>query len=227
MTHRNKHGKLSDAQIANKLRGAGFTEGSSVNLTDKQKSRDNKQGVKTLYFAGPLFSIQQIVGNQILADNITKRSKGRYQIILPQELEQSDHNDSAGIRDGDLNAVLSADGILVNFSQEGLDDGTIVEYIISQTVGKPAVVYRTDYRVFTNEEPFNPLLLNYPNTEYVYVDALGLYKQLNDDSQATLNVITDQIIIALDKTFNKQNTLSPSQQFTAEKLVRKAIGLPQ
>ncbi|CAH6419775.1 Hypothetical protein HVR_LOCUS853 [uncultured virus] len=43
MTHRNKHGKFSDSQIANKLREAGFTERSSVSLPDKRKSKHDKK----------------------------------------------------------------------------------------------------------------------------------------------------------------------------------------
>lgn len=40
--------------------------------------------VKTIYFAGQIFSLQQISGNEILADAITKQSAGKYQFILPQ-----------------------------------------------------------------------------------------------------------------------------------------------
>lgn len=77
---------------------------------------------------------------------------------------------------------MSSDGILANFSGDGLDDGTIVEFMTAQSVGKKIVVYRTDFRSFTNKLPFNPLLLNYPNTEYVYIDSLGLYKIENNNS---------------------------------------------
>jgi nucleoside 2-deoxyribosyltransferase len=68
---------------------------------------------------------------------------------LPQHLEEKQHALTQQLKEQDLNQVLKADGILVNFNGTDLDSGTVIEFITAKMVNKPAVVLRTDFRNFT------------------------------------------------------------------------------
>lgn len=183
-----------------------FTKPTVVNV-------DTRALNKTWYFAGPLFSLQQITGNDKLVEAIERLSKGRYKFIVPQRLKQEKHNDATAIRQQDLSAVSNADGILVNFDGSDLDDGTIVEFVVSKALNKPAVVLRTDFRIFTDTLNINPMLLGFPRTEYLTIDSLGLYQSLNKNSDQLVDNIALQIITVMDKVVNTTSLVLSDTQF--------------
>lgn len=161
--------------------------------------------IKTVYFAGSLFDLQEIVGNEALANRIQEQSQGRYQFVLPQRLGQN-YGQVKLIRDQDIVSINSVDGILVMANGTDLDSGTVVEYMISKMLDKPAVFLRTDYResvCLSNQEklPFNPMVTNYPRTETVLIDGLTVYKNLGNSSDQLLQETARQVVIALDRVF--------------------------
>ena len=72
----------------------------------------------TIYFAGHLFDHKDLAGNALLASYIDRGSRGRYQCILPQDLEQRGIG-PMGIRDQDLRAVMECDLSLVQLRRGG------------------------------------------------------------------------------------------------------------
>lgn len=186
---------------------------------------DTRASNKTWYFAGPLFSLQQITGNDKLVEAIERLSEGRYKFIVPQRLKQEQHNDATVIRQQDLSAVSNADGILVNFNGSDLDDGTIVEFVVSKSLNKPAVVLRTDFRIFTDTLNINPMLLGFPRTEYLTIDSLGLYQSLNKDSDQLVNNIALQIITAMDKATNTTSLVTPDIQFLGNMYTKQVLNI--
>lgn len=181
--------------------------------------------VKTWYFAGPLFSLQQIVGNDQLVASIERQSMGKYKFSVPQKLEQKQHDNSAAIKEQDLNDVINADGILVNFNGNDLDDGTIAEFMTAKALNKPAVVLRTDFRQFTGTLTINPMLLGFPRTEYLTIDSLGLYQTIGKNSTAMVDNIAKQIITSMDKVTDNKGLVKYNEQAIGNIYVKKVLGL--
>jgi len=143
-----------------------------INTFTRKKSTIFETKSRKLYFAGGLFTNKDLIGNMFLASSIEKLSYGKYRCVLPQDLQQM-NTSTEGIKDQDLINVRDTDGILVSFDGTELDSGTVVEFIASKFLNKPAVIYRTDFRaggdqdMRTNSENWNLMLTNYPRTEVV------------------------------------------------------------
>lgn len=71
----------------------------SIKMSKQNNSASKK--VFTVYLAGDLWNHKDLVGNAILADYINKVSRGRYQCVLPQDLEEPVHR-TVDIRNVDL-----------------------------------------------------------------------------------------------------------------------------
>ena len=134
----------------------------------------------TFYFGGELFSGKHLLGNAILAEAIHTRSEGRYQAVLPQNLEQRDTSAHA-IRDQDIRALLACDLGLFNYDGPELDSGTVVEFMFAKFADIPAVLLRTDFRNGGDQsgvgEPWNLMTSYYPRTATVVIDAMALYQE--------------------------------------------------
>ena len=134
----------------------------------------------TYYFAGELFSGKHLLGNAVLAEAIAHRSGGRYQALLPQDLEQRDTTPQA-IRDQDLRAVLRCDLGLFNYDGPELDSGTVVEFMFAKFADIPAVLLRTDFRHGGDQahggEPWNLMTSYFPRTATVVLDAMTIYQE--------------------------------------------------
>ena len=134
----------------------------------------------TFYFGGELFSGKHLVGNAILAEAIYSRSEGRYQAVLPQNLEQRDTTPHA-IRDQDIRALLACDLGLFNYDGPELDSGTVVEFMFAKFADIPSVLLRTDFRNGGDQsgagEPWNLMTSYYPRTATVVIDAMALYQE--------------------------------------------------
>jgi nucleoside 2-deoxyribosyltransferase len=169
----------------------------------------------TVYLAGSLFTLQEILGNDLLANAIEEKSNGRYKINVPQRLEEQSHFDIKKIRDQDLHSVFESDMILVNANGLELDSGTVVEYTVAKSLDKPAVLFRSDFRKFacgpTNLE-YNLMVSSYPRTINLNVDFLGMYKAANNDGNKALAQIAIKIIEALDSAQSLKPTISADDQ---------------
>ncbi len=134
----------------------------------------------TFYFGGELFSGKHLLGNAILAEAIYNRSEGRYQAVLPQNLEQRDTTPHA-IRDQDIRALLACDLGLFNYDGPELDSGTVVEFMFAKFADIPSVLLRTDFRNGGDQagvgEPWNLMTSYYPRTATVVIDAMALYQE--------------------------------------------------
>ena len=176
----------------------------------------------TFYFGGELFSGKHLLGNAVLAETIFRRSTGKYQAVLPQNLEQRDTTPHA-IRDQDIRALLSCDLGLFHYDGPELDSGTVVEFMFAKFADIPSVLVRTDFRNGGDQagvgDPWNLMSSYFPRTGNVVLDAMALYQQglaarqsepattpgaLEDDrsgraGQGMIDRTADAIIAAFDR----------------------------
>ena len=141
-------------------------------------------GPYTVYAAGGLFTEQELAMNVLTKEAVWRLSDGSFQLLLPQskELRDLDRTDrEAYIRNDDLLQVLKADALIARFDGLELDSGTVVEYMVAKSLGKPAVLLRCDFRHLSGtgpEEPYNLMVKNWPRTVEVHVDAFVSYTGL-------------------------------------------------
>ncbi|MCG8528607.1 MAG: nucleoside 2-deoxyribosyltransferase [Opitutales bacterium] len=177
---------------------------------------------KQFYFAGELFDAKHLTGNAHLAAAIEENSGGKYQAMIPQEIElRSDHPHD--IRDADILALLNSDLALFHFDGVELDSGTVVEYMFAKFADIPSVILRSDFRKSgdQSEHPWNLMVSFYPRTEVVLKNAIVDYKTAEIDAASThsknaiaraeaLNqVIAKEIIAAFDRVLKTPPTLKP------------------
>ena len=134
----------------------------------------------TIYFAGQLFDHKQLAGNALLASHIDNDSQGRYQCILPQDLEQRGIG-PMGIRDQDLRAVMECDLALFNFDGSEIPPGAVVEYMYAKMLDIPSVILRTDFRGGGDQDaegdPWNLMASFYPRTRILHLDGMQWYQE--------------------------------------------------
>ena len=162
----------------------------------------------TIYFAGELFDHKHLIGNAILASHIEHLSEGRYQCVLPQDLEQTGYR-SVDIRNQDLIGVATCDLALFNFDGPDLDSGTVVEFVYAKLLDIPAVVLRTDFRGGGEQKPggdaWNLMASFYPRTRNVTLNAMAWYQEASKGSDTVADAtarycdrMANVIIEALD-----------------------------
>jgi nucleoside 2-deoxyribosyltransferase len=142
-------------------------------------------GPLTYFHAGALFNLKELAGNVLMARAIRHESNGRYQAVLPQDLELHRER-TTSIRDSDLLALLQADVALFHFDGSELDSGTVVEFMVAKFADIPAVLLRTDFRRAgdANDDAWNLMLSDYPRTRQVIVHAMELYHRQRDPEKA-------------------------------------------
>ena len=170
----------------------------------REKMSKPKKSILTVYFAGPLFTIEELVGNQALVTEMEKVSAGRYKFFLPQSQSIELSHEAATIRQSDLNNVLAADLFLGNFNGPDLDSGTVAEFLTAKFADKPAVLLHSDFRVLTcpaGMKPiiFNSVLLGWPRTKVVVVDALAFYSANGASVSLLLQHVATLTVAALDE----------------------------
>lgn len=163
------------------------------------------------FHAGALFNLKELAGNAMMARAILKQSKGRYQAILPQDLEVNRERMTA-IRDADLLALLSADVALFHFDGTDLDSGTVVEFMVAKFADIPAVLLRTDFRRAgdSHADAWNLMLSDYPRTRQVIVHAMELYHEQKHPEQALENaaeLATEETARRVIAAFNEVSQL--------------------
>ena len=188
----------------------------------------------SIYFAGDLFDHKHLIGNALLASYIEKESSGRYQCIVPQDLEQGS-NRKEHIRNQDLKMVMEADLGLFNFDGADLDSGTVVEFIVAKQLDIPSVLLRTDFRNAGDQDKsgdkWNLMCSFYPRTEVVYLNSMENYqtaRKENENVQAAVATLysglANQLIEALDKVRAKKPISSEIELTT--KLYEWALKFP-
>lgn len=124
----------------------------------------------TLYLAGGLFNAGERLHNLYLEKYL--RALG-YEVILPQrealKFFEVDHFNVAGIvEDCRLSAVNPQNLYIGNADGADADSGTCVEYGMTITATKRAVVYRTDFRTALEKEVGVNAMLNARGTSFIY-----------------------------------------------------------
>lgn len=141
-------------------------------------------GPYTVYCAGGLFTQDELATNVLLKEAVWRLSDGKFQLFLPQSREMQELGRSdieAYIRNTDLLEVVKADIILVRFEGLELDSGTVVEFMVAKSLGKPTVVLRSDFRRTSFGgfcEPYNLMVKNWPRSVEVQLNSFGLWAEL-------------------------------------------------
>ncbi len=168
----------------------------------------------SVYFAGDLFNIKDLLGNVAVARAVEKFSDGKFFCALPQDF-QAQCGSPKGIRDCDIFNLLSSDAGIFNFDGSELDSGTVVEFMLAKFADIPAVVLRTDFRnggdaisiaKNSGEEneyhPWNLMASFYPRTKVLTLDAMRIYKEYANDEnplQGAVDDIARQVAQALSE----------------------------
>jgi nucleoside 2-deoxyribosyltransferase len=102
-----------------------------------------------IYFAGPLFSLNERASNRRLAGAI-ERIDGSFAVMLPQDIKyHSAFNDKRFFKEvyqACVRGVEAADALVAILDGPSADDGTCFEVGYAVAKGIPVVGVRTDYR---------------------------------------------------------------------------------
>lgn len=160
----------------------------------------------TAYFAGALFSGQELYGNRILAAGIERASGGILQVDVPQDLSVQEAGDGKGTRSADYLGMIRRDFVIANMNGPELDSGTVAEYMVASMIGMPRVQFRSDFRNVgdvrthflspiavgpTAAVPYN-LMLGHDASATVFVNSMELYK-----TTGSLQAFVEQIAAAV------------------------------
>ena len=171
------------------------------------------------YFGGELFSLKHLLGNVALAQAIKRVSNGKYEAVLPQDLEVADKRGKA-IHDVDILTLLSCDLALFQFDGPEIDSGTVAEFMLAKFADIPAVLLRTDFRKAGDspQDPWNLMLSDYPRTEKIILNGMDVYTAArstvtgSDDEvtqKATASFVLDGVASRVVESFNKVISTPP------------------
>lgn len=181
-----------------------------------------------IYFAGELFDHKHLTGNTILASYINNCAAGRYEVVLPQDIE-SGSDRSEEIRNNDLRLLYESDLALFNFDGTDLDSGTVAEFMFAKMLDIPSVILRTDFRLAGDQkgigDKWNLMCSFYPRTEPVTINAMELYQHAHSHHEhhhhgkkcdcetiypidIFYNTIAGELLKAFDKVRRKKSIFS-------------------
>lgn len=153
------------------------TTETSNNAAHKKSTRGNRP--YTIYLAGDLWTHKDLIGNALLAKYIKSVSRGRYECVLPQDLEEPVHR-TVDIRNVDLKHVMTCDMAIFNFDGSNLDAGTVVEFIYAKMIDIPSVILRTDFRAAgegnQEQDPWNLMATSWPRSKVVKLHGMAEYQ---------------------------------------------------
>ena len=174
----------------------------------------------SIYFAGELFSLKHLLGNALLAEQIHKQSEGKYECVVPQDLEQRDTS-AIAIRDQDLLHVVRSDLGIFHFDGPELDSGTVVEYMVAKMLDIPSILLRTDFRKAgdSDGDPWNLMCIGYPRTKVIVLDGMALYQESTRRHNGTIYEgavkasadIATQLIQGLDEVRGMKPVFAPNE----------------
>jgi nucleoside 2-deoxyribosyltransferase len=145
------------------------------------------------YFGGELFSLKHLLGNVALAQAIRRVSDGKYEAVLPQDMEVTKKRGKA-IRDVDILTLISSDLALFHFDGTELDSGTVAEFMLAKFADIPTVLLRTDFRKAGDSphDPWNLMLSDYPRTEKVILNGMDIYTAARNTATGSSNEVTQK-----------------------------------
>jgi nucleoside 2-deoxyribosyltransferase len=158
-----------------------MSEGKAV---DSNAGVTINSGPYSVYSAGGLFTQDELAMNVMIKEAVWRLSAGKFQLVLPQTRELTDldrHDVEAHLRNIDLLELMGSDIILARFDGAELESGTVVEFVIGKSLGKPMVILRCDFRRLSAAsltEPYNLMVKNWPRTVEVHLDSYVLWAGL-------------------------------------------------
>lgn len=165
-----------------------MSKGDGTMAVGSSRGAGSSVGVYTVYAAGGLFTQHELAGNVLIKEAVWRLSKGRFQLVLPQSKEVEEL-DAAYLRNADLLHVVKADIVLARFDGLELDSGTVVEFTMAKSLGKPTVILRCDYRRSSGQgidEPYNLMVKSWPRTVEVHSDSIISYMGLLAEEREAL-----------------------------------------
>lgn len=161
-----------------------------------------------VYFAGSLFTHKDLTGNAMLASEIARISGGKFECLLPQDIEHRSSSPKE-IRDADISALLSCDLALFNYDGCELDSGTVVEFMFAKFADIPSVLLRTDFRNAgdSDENPWNLMTSYYPRTEILVIDAAKVYTSCGFDYHKATTEIAEKVVEKLESASQTAPTM--------------------
>lgn len=182
-----------------------------------------------VYIAGDIFTHKDRLGNLILADAINKKSKGRFNCFLPQNLEQEIVH-LEDIRNKCLIEVMQSDLVLVNFDGAELDSGTVVEYMYAKLLDIPCVILRTDFRLGGDSaegDPWNLMCSYYPRTEISINGGIVWYEDTinNNNIDIIYEKIATEIINKMERAL-KTPSIIHTDPVKAKEIYKWALNFP-
>ncbi len=169
-------------------------------------SHKNSKKSFSVYLAGDLWTHKDLIGNALLGDYIKKVSRGRYECVLPQDLEEPVHR-TVDIRNVDLKHVMMCDMAIFNFDGSNLDSGTVVEFIYAKMIDVPCVILRTDFRASgegaEGQDPWNLMASHWPRSKVVKLHGMAEYQSakagtLGRTIEKLYKKMSSQIVEGLD-----------------------------
>jgi len=184
----------------------------------------NQELKLTGYFAGALFSGQELYGNRALAAEIERASQGTLQIDLPQDLSTQEAGDGKGTRAADYLGMIQRDFVFANMNGPELDSGTVAEYMVASMLGMPRVQFRSDFRNVgdvrtqfpaqitvgkTAAVPYN-LMLGHDESALVFANSIDLYKNTGN-LQEFLQTLAVAAVRGIKLAFHETQTAKPEE----------------
>ena len=179
------------------------------NANAEEKKGRNKKKPINIYYSAPLSTARDLAGNLELRESIYKFSKGKYNIILPQEevtlskkfnfaVQNSASRDEIKktARDIDIQTIFEADGIIVNMDRKIPNVGVVAEFFINRCLDKPAILFKTDAyhdkldsgnidenSAKTKAGPWSIMLNYYPKTVVSLLDSPSIHTNCVKDAK--------------------------------------------
>jgi nucleoside 2-deoxyribosyltransferase len=171
-----------------------MSEKGAAPAVDSSGRAPDSGGPFTVYAAGGLFNQHELATNVWIKEAVGRLSNGRFQLVLPQskdlkEIDAMEELDAAYLRNADLLGVVTADIVIARFDGLELDSGTVVEFTMAKSLGKPTVILRSDFRHLSGtgiEEPYNLMARSWPRTVDVYIESLQVYVGLLAEERKAL-----------------------------------------
>jgi nucleoside 2-deoxyribosyltransferase len=218
---------------------------------DSIQDATNSAGPYTVYAAGGLFSQHELATNVLIKEAVWRLSNGQFQLVLPQSREMRELNRpdvEAHLRNVDILEVVKADILLARFDGLELDSGTVVEFTVAKSLGKPTVVLRCDFRHLSGKglsEPYNLMVKSWPRTVEVYVhsylanaallaeelkaigDSVTFEAMMNAELngvQKGVNEIASKVIDGLEAVIEMKSPYPPEYREIVYKASRYSLG---
>jgi nucleoside 2-deoxyribosyltransferase len=161
---------------------------------DSAQSATDSVGPYTVYAAGGLFNQHDLATNVFIKEAVWRLSNSKFSLLLPQskdlkELDALEELDAAYLRNADLLGVVKADVVMARFDGLELDSGTVVEFTMAKSLGKPTVIFRCDFRHLSGtgiEEPYNLMVRSWPRTVEVHIESFRDYVDLLAEERKAL-----------------------------------------